>query len=275
MRISVEHSLKKLRTSYIDLLYVHLWDFDTSVKEVMDNLHHLVASGKVIYLGISNAPAWVVAQANQYALDNGKTPFCVYQARWNIIERSVEKEILPMARAFGMAIAPYAVLCAGKLRTDAEEQRRKESGEKGRTVYSDQWERTDTEVKMSRALEKVAQDIGAKSITSVAIAYVMQKTPYVFPIIGGRKVENLVSNLEALDLTLTDDQITYLESIIPADPGYPHATVNDKEINYLIKSAAQYTRECLIDNHCDQQISPIISVSGPGLQNMSNFANLC
>ncbi|ESK84688.1 aryl-alcohol dehydrogenase [Moniliophthora roreri MCA 2997] len=242
MHISVEHSLKKLRTSYIDLLYVHFWDFETSVKEVMDNLHHLVASGKVIYLGISNAPAWVVSQANQYALDNGKTPFCVYQARWNVIERSVERDILPMARAFGMAIAPYAVLGGGRLRTDAEEQRRKESGEKGRTVHSAQWERTDAEVKMSRALEKVAQDLGAKSMTSVAIAYVMQKTPYVFPIIGGRKVENLVSNLEALDLTLTDNQIAYLESIIPVDLGYPHTTVNDKEITYVIKSAAHTQR---------------------------------
>ncbi|ESK93364.1 aryl-alcohol dehydrogenase [Moniliophthora roreri MCA 2997] len=242
MHISVEQSLKKLRSSYIDLLYVHFWDFDTSVKEVMDSLHNLVVSGKVIYLGISNAPAWVVAQANQYALDNGKTPFCVYQARWNVMDRAVERDILPMARAFGMAIAPYSVLAAGKLRTDAEEQRRKESGEKGRTLYDDQWERTEAETKMSRALEKVAKEIGAKSITSVAIAYVMQKTPYVFPIIGGRKVENLVSNLEALDLTLTDEQLTYLESIQPLDLGYPHSTMNDKEINFLIKSAAHTQR---------------------------------
>ncbi|KAE9397508.1 Aldo/keto reductase, partial [Gymnopus androsaceus JB14] len=77
LHLSVEASLKKLRTDYIDILYLHWWDYDTSVEEVMDSLHHLVASGKVVYLGISDTPAWIVAQANQYARDHGKTPFVI------------------------------------------------------------------------------------------------------------------------------------------------------------------------------------------------------
>ena len=117
-------------------------------------------------------------------------------------------------------MAPFNVLAGGKIRSDEEEQRRKESGEKGRQMLSPQWERTPDERKVCLALEKVAQEIGAKSLNAVAIAYVMQKTPYVFPIIGGRKVEHLMSNLEALDIALSSEQIAYLEGILPFDRGF-------------------------------------------------------
>ncbi|KAF7295443.1 H-K-ATPase alpha [Mycena indigotica] len=237
MHISVEASLKKLRTSYIDILYVHWWDWDTSVEEVMNGLHNLVVQGKVLYLGISDAPAWVVSEANRYAKDHGKSPFVIYQGRWNILERSFEREILPMARAHGMALAPWDVLGGGKLRTDAEETARRDSGEKGRMLFGP-WERNETEIKMSRALEKVAAEVGAKSIQAVAIAYVMQKAPHCFPIIGGRKVEHLVANIEALDISLSPEQIQYLESAVPFDPGFPNSLIGDgTEQAFLIKSA--------------------------------------
>ncbi|ESK92595.1 putative aryl-alcohol dehydrogenase [Moniliophthora roreri MCA 2997] len=226
MSLSVDHSLKKLRTTYIDLFYVHWWDWDTSVEEVMDGLHNLVVQGKVLYLGISDTPAWIVSKANQYAKDHGKTPFVVYQGEWNIIERSFERDIIPMARDFGMALAPWGVLARGKLRTDAEEQRRLESGEEGRKTWGD-WRRNDAQVKVSRALEKIAAELGAKSVTSVAIAYVMQKTTHVFPIVGGRKVEHLQQNLEALDITLTAEQIKFLESQVEFDVGFPMSMIGD------------------------------------------------
>ncbi|KAK7047900.1 putative aryl-alcohol dehydrogenase aad14 [Paramarasmius palmivorus] len=261
MTRSVEASLKKLRTTYIDLLYVHWWDWDTSIEEVMDGLHNLVVQGKVLYLvcrwsfhpprtaltsqhqGVSDTPAWVVAKANQHAKERGKTPFVVYQGEWNIMQRSFERDIIPMARDFGMALAPWGVLAGGKLRTDAEEQIRLRSGEEGRTMMGD-WKRNDAEVRVSRALEKVAGEVGAKNITSgmspsrfclclsssrikVAIAYVMQKTAYVFPIIGGRKVEHLQQNLEALDITLTAEHIKHLESQIEFDIGFPVSIIGD------------------------------------------------
>ncbi|KIK71472.1 hypothetical protein GYMLUDRAFT_211759 [Collybiopsis luxurians FD-317 M1] len=242
LHISVEASLKKLRTSYIDILYVHLWDFDTSIEEVMDSLHHLVASGKVLYLGISDTPAWIVAQANQYAKDHAKTPFIIYQGKWNVMQRDFERDIIPMARSLGLALAPWSVLAGGKLRTDEEEERRRTTGENGRNLGQG-WERKEDEVKMSRALEKVAKEIGAKSISAVAIAYVMQKTPYVFPIIGGRKVENLIENLEALNLSLTDDHIKELESVIPFEAGFPTDFIGDgSDFNFLLKATAKMER---------------------------------
>ena len=119
-------------------------------------------------------------------------------------------------------MAPFNVLAGGKIRSDEEEQRRKESGEKGRQMLSPQWERTPDERKVCLALEEVAKEVGVKSITAVAIAYVMQKTPYVFPIIGGRKVEHFKDNLKALDISLSPKQIAYLESILPFDKGFPY-----------------------------------------------------
>jgi len=106
LHVSLEDSLKKLRTSYVDILYVHWWDYDTTIEEGMNALHHLVATRKVLYLGISDAPAWVVSQANQYAKDHGKTPFVIYQGAWNVMDRAFERDIIPMARSLGTRIHP-------------------------------------------------------------------------------------------------------------------------------------------------------------------------
>jgi len=92
-------------------------------------------------------------------------------------------------------------------------------------ILSPNWERNEAERAMSTALEKVAKEVGAKHITAVAIAYLMQKTPYVFPIIGGRKVEQLEANIESLSISLTPEQMKYLESIVPFDPGFPHTMI--------------------------------------------------
>ncbi|KAG9315934.1 NADP-dependent oxidoreductase domain-containing protein [Chiua virens] len=244
MHISVEASLKKLRTSYIDILYVHWWDWDTSIEEVVNGLHVLVQQGKVLYLGISDSPAWVVSQANQYARDHGKTPFVIYQGQWNVMQRSFERDIIPMCRAHGMALAPWGVLAGGKLRSDEEEERRAQSGENGRTLFTAGWKRNDQERAMSAALDKVAKEVGAKHLTAVAIAYVMQKTPYVFPVIGGRKVEQLEANLEALEIALTPEHIKYLESAVPFDPGFPTSMIGDgNEYNFLLQSAGYMEKQ--------------------------------
>ncbi|KAF9533756.1 Aldo/keto reductase [Crepidotus variabilis] len=240
LHISVEQSLKKLRTSYIDLMYLHWWDWSTSIEEVMKSLHTLVLARKVLYLGVSDTPAWVVSKANQYARDHALTPFVVYQGAWSVLERSFERDIIPMARSEGMALAPWNVLAGGKIRTDEEEERRRQTGEHGRKVMGSEWERTEDEKKVCKALEKVASEVGAKHITAVAIAYVMQKTTYVFPIIGGRKVEHLEANLEALSISLTQEQIKYLESVVAFDPGFPMTMLGDGTgPNQLLSLTAQ------------------------------------
>jgi len=239
---SLHASLKKLRTDYVDILYVHWWDYTTGIEEVMNGLHNLVVQGKVLYLGVSDTPAWIVSKANTYARLTGKTPFVIYQGAWSIMQRDFERDILPMALHEGMALAPFNVLAGGKIRTDAEEQRRLESGEGGRALYGD-WRRTEDQRKVCSALEKAAADIGAKSITSVAIAYLMQKAPYVFPIIGGRKIEHLHQNLEALDISLTPEQIKILDDIVPFEKGFPFTSFGDgSSYNRIYQSAGHFDK---------------------------------
>ncbi|KAJ2920061.1 hypothetical protein MD484_g294, partial [Candolleomyces efflorescens] len=227
MHISVEESLKKLRTSYIDLFYVHFWDYTTTIREIMHALHALVMARKVLYLGISDAPAWVVSKANQYARDHALTPFVIYQGKWSVMDRSFERDIIPMARDEGMALAPWGVLAGGKIRSDAEEERRRQSGEKGRTFVSPEWERTQEEKKVCDSLEVVKGEVGAENIGAVAIAYLLHKTPYVFPIVGLRKPEQLHQNIEALEISLTKEHLKFLDGVVPFDLGFPHTFTGD------------------------------------------------
>ncbi len=108
----------------------------------------------------------MVSKANQYAKDHGKTPFSVYQGNWSVLDRSFERDIIPMARSEGLALAPWGVLGAGKIRTNAEEARRRASGEKGRTVFGPDWERTPEQKKVCDVLEEIGKEVGTESITS-------------------------------------------------------------------------------------------------------------
>lgn len=177
----------------------------------MQSLNQLVLAGKVLYLGISDTPAWVVTKANEYARNHGLRQFSVYQGRWSAASRDFEREIIPMAKAEGMGLAPWGALGGGAFKT--EEQR---NSQEGRKV-----EASEAQIKISQVLEKIAKRHGS-IITSVAQAYVMHKAPYVFPIVGGRKIEHLKSNIEALSLQLSDEDIKEIEDAVPFDLGFPH-----------------------------------------------------
>ncbi|KAH8157426.1 hypothetical protein CIB48_g10820 [Xylaria polymorpha] len=212
-------SLAKLQTDYLDILYVHWWDWTTSIEEIMDSLHDVVQQGKVLYLGISDTPAWVVSAANTYARAHGKTPFSIYQGRWNVMRRDFQRDVIPMARHFGMALAPWDVLGQGKFQTTKEVEERKQRGETLRNYRGS--EQSEQELKVSAALAKVAEEHGIESVTAVALAYIFAKYPYVYPIVGGRKVKHLEDNIQSLKINLTEKQIDYLESVTPFDLGFP------------------------------------------------------
>jgi aryl-alcohol dehydrogenase-like predicted oxidoreductase len=196
----------------------------TSIEEIMDAMHILVEQGKVLYLGISDTPAWVVSAANYYARAHGKTPFSIYQGRWNVMLRDFERDILPMARHFGMALAPWDVLGSGKFQTKKALEERRKNNEGLRSMLGDGKQSQDEE-RMSEALAEVAAEHGIESVTAIALAYVMSKAANVFPIVGGRKVEHLHDNIQALKINLTDEQIERLEAVKPFDLGFPHNMV--------------------------------------------------
>lgn len=216
LRVSVDNSLKSLQTTYIDILYLHWWDYATTIPELMHSLNDLVVSGKVMYLGISDTPAWVVAKANQYARDHGLRQFVVYQGMWNAAMRDFERDIIPMCKDEGMALLPYGTLGQGRFQTEAGFKEREDNnpGRKGRAPS-----------KVEKAVSKAMEDIATTKKTqvqSIAMVYVMQKAPYVFPLVGCRKVEHLKGNVEALKVSLSEEDVKAIDAAYSFDPGFPH-----------------------------------------------------
>ena len=218
MKTSLEHSLKNLGTDYIDLFYVHWWDFTVSVPELMHSLNDLVVAGKVHYLGISDTPAWMVSKCNQYARDHGLRQFVVYQGMWNAAMRDFERDIIPMCASEGMGMCPYGVLNQGRFQTEEGFKAREKSTE-GRNLIP----LSDHDKAVSKALEGVAKKNGEDTkILDVALAYVLQKAPYVFPIVGGRKVEHIQGSIDGLKIALIDEEIDEVEKAYDFDHGFPH-----------------------------------------------------
>ncbi|USW49466.1 Putative NADP-dependent oxidoreductase domain-containing protein [Septoria linicola] len=215
LRVSLNASLRKLQTEYIDLLYVHWWDFTTSVEELMNSLHAMVQSGKVLYLGISDTPAWLVVKCNDYARFHGLTQFSVYQGHWSCAFRDFERDILPMVEAEGMGLAPWGALGRGQLKTSEEYNDPSREGRKMGPHNE----------KYARIADKLKAIADKKNtiITSIALAYVMHKAPYVFPIVGGRKIDHLKGNIEGLGVELTQEEIDEIEDAEPFDVGFPQS----------------------------------------------------
>lgn len=218
MRLSLEASLRKLQTSYVDILYVHWWDYATTIPELMQSLNDLVTSGKVLYLGISDTPAWVVSKANEYARMAGLRQFVVYQGMWNASMRDLERDIIPMCRSEGMGLCPYGVLNQGRFQTEEGFKAREQQNEGRKQTPLSEHDKS-----VSRVLEQVASSLDPPAtITQVALSYVMQKAPFVFPIVGGRMLEHIQGNIAGLSVSLTEDDVGRIDSAYPFDPGFPH-----------------------------------------------------
>ena len=208
MRQAVEASLKRLRTDYIDLYWVHIWDQMTPVEEVMRGLDDLVREGKALYIGISDAPAWWIAQANTLAQLRGWSHFIGLQIEYSLIERTVERELIPMAKALNLGVTAWAPLSNGVLTGKYHGQGSSEQkGEPGRMSsdmlkeFMPERQRTDRVV---AAVKTVSDEIG-RSMAQVALAWLRYRPVPVIPIIGARKLSQLEDNLASLDLTLSAD----------------------------------------------------------------------
>lgn len=214
--VSIHDSLKKLRTDYIDILYVHWWDFATSVEEIMTHLHSYIISHNVLYLGASNLPAWVVVKANMYARAHGLTPFSLYEGRWNAAYRDMEAEIIPMCEDQGMAIVPWASLGGGQLISSKQrEEAAKDAGARP-VAYS----QSEHDIKVCDAIEKIS-DNRECSFQAVALAYLYAQSTYVFPIVGVQTVEHVKAMNDSLRIKLTDDEVKEIQMAKPFNPQFP------------------------------------------------------
>ncbi|MCU1275098.1 MAG: putative aldo/keto reductase [Bryobacterales bacterium] len=218
---ALEASLKRLRTDYIDLYWVHIWDGMTPVDEVMRGLDDLVRQGKVLYAGISDAPAWWIAQANTLAHLRGWSPFIGLQIEYSLIERTVERELTPMAKALNLGLMAWSPLANGVLTGKYHGHGSSEPGRMSNEMLKDfmpEQQRTDRIV----AAVKTVSDQTGGSMAQVALAWLRYRPIPVIPIIGARKLTQLQDNLASFDLTLSADQLTTLDEASRIDLGFPH-----------------------------------------------------
>ena len=233
---SVETSLKQLGTDRIDVLYMHRWDFTTPPEEIMRGLDDLVRSGKVVYVGISNTPAWRVAQMQTLADLRGWSPLIALQIEYNLVERTPELELIPMARAMGLAVVPWSPLASGLLsgkysRADIQQDSAPGLSVSGsrKQLIAASGNLTERTLTIADTVKEIAAEIGA-SPSQVALAWVLQNPAVVSPLIGARTVAQLEDNLGALGVSLTDDMRQRLDSVSVPELIFPY-TVLDRGIS--------------------------------------------
>jgi aryl-alcohol dehydrogenase-like predicted oxidoreductase len=216
---SVEASLRRLKTDYIDLYWLHIWDQLTPVEEVMRAFDDLVRQGKVLYVGISDAPAWWIAQANTVASLRGWTPFVGLQIEYSLIERTVERELVPMAKALGLTVTAWSPLSGGLLtgKYAAGEVSDGRFASKEMQQYLPEQERA---TRIVAALDQVSKQTG-RSKAQVALAWLRYREVPVIPIIGARRISQWSDNLESLTLALDRDQLRLLNAASEIQLGFP------------------------------------------------------
>jgi aryl-alcohol dehydrogenase-like predicted oxidoreductase len=224
---SVEESLRRLRTDYIDLLYLHVWDGTTPVEEILRTMDDLVRAGKVVYVGISNTPAWQVSRMQAIAELRGWAPLVALQIEYSLIERTVERELIPMAREMGLGVISWSPLGSGVLtgkysRADLDTGGGSAAPEgTRRDVAIGNGALTERGLRVAEVAKEVAAQLGTTR-SRVALAWTLLNPAVTAPIIGARTLAQLEDNLGALDLDLPEEQRTRLDQASAVELGFPH-----------------------------------------------------
>lgn len=235
---SVETSLKQLDTDRIDLLYLHAWDFTTSADEVMRALDDLVRSGKVLYLGICNTPAWKVAELQTLAIMRGWAAFVALQIEYSLVERSVEHELIPMATSMGLGVLPWSPLGGGILTGKYGRGDLQQASEAGvsitrKGVISSSGHMNERSLNIASAVVAIASEIGATP-SQVALAWTLLNPAVVAPVMGARTLAQAQDNLGALRLELGAEQVARLDEASAPQAIFPGRFVNQPMVQQLI-----------------------------------------
>jgi aryl-alcohol dehydrogenase-like predicted oxidoreductase len=233
---SIESSLKRLNTECIDLLYLHMWDYTTSIEEVMRGLDDLVRAGKVLYIGLSDTPAYVVAKTNLYADMHALTPIVAIQVPYNLARRDPEQELFPMAKEEDIAVTAWGILgggvLTGKYRDEEVTKRYDSASEKGMTIGD--------------KVVELAKETG-HTPSQIAINWVRQQKSksQIIPILGARSLGQLTDNLGALDFELSQDQLDRIDGFSDYKPGFPWSFLHENGVLELIHGKTNN----LLDRH--------------------------
>ncbi len=213
---SVEGSLKRLQLEHMDVLYLHAWDFTTYSEEILRSMQDLIREGKVDYIAISNAPAWIVSRANTIAELRGWDAFIALQIEYSLMQRSVERDLIPMANAFEMGIIAWAPIAGGALTGKYLNQNNDPKRLKETSVRLNEKNQ-----KIAQTVVSIAEEIGC-SPAQLAIKWVMMQNQQVIPIVGARNAEQLINNLKATSVQINEDQMRRLDEVSKIELGFPH-----------------------------------------------------
>lgn len=228
MMRSVEDSLRRLKTDYIDLYWLHAWDGTTQVEEIMRGFDDLVRQGKILYAGISDTPAWIVSRANTLAELRGWTPFVGLQIEYSLIERAAERDLIPMAQALGLGVTPWSPLGAGVLTGKYNAPNSDPKRIQGRDRHLN--ERT---LRIAEVVIQVAQAV-ERTPAEVALRWLLQQPGGTIPIIGGRTAEQIAANLNCVNFTLTPEQMQQLDDASRIELGFPHDFLKQDSVQDLM-----------------------------------------
>ncbi|MFT0858704.1 aldo/keto reductase [Ancylobacter sp. G4_0304] len=239
---SVEQSLRQLATDRIDLLYLHAWDMTTRPDEVMRALDDLVRSGKILYLGICNTPAWRIAEMQTLADLRGWSPFVALQIEYSLVERTVEHELMPMAAAMGLGVLPWSPLGGGVLAgkytlADVQDSREAAVSSSRKGVIASSGHLNQRSIDIAQEVRAVADEVGATP-SQIALAWTLANPAVVSPIMGARTLAQAQENLGALDVALSADQLARLNRVSEPDPIFPARFVERPLIQQLIFGGA-------------------------------------
>jgi aryl-alcohol dehydrogenase-like predicted oxidoreductase len=233
MMRSVEASLKRLQTDYIDLYWLHIWDKITPLEEVMRAFDDLVQQGKILHAGVSDMAAWAVARANTLAELRGWTPFVGLQIEYSLIERTVERELIPMAQVLGLGVTAWSPLAGGVLTGKYALGTAAADARMNSEMMKD-FNRSDERTKSVVAtVQVVAREVG-RSPAQVALAWLRQRPIPIIPIVGARRLDQLRDNLASIELKLTEDQIARLDRASHVELGFPHDFYSREIVNALV-----------------------------------------
>ncbi|MFH1893264.1 MAG: aldo/keto reductase [Candidatus Zixiibacteriota bacterium] len=241
---SLEASLKRLGTDYIDLYWVHAWDYLTPVEEVMRALDDMVRAGKLLYIGVSDTPAWIVSQANTLASLRGWTPFTGLQIEYSLVERTPERELLPMAKSLDIAVTPWSILGAGILSGKYNDRNRQTLQSADARLSEKSIKLNERNLEIAAEVKTIADEIGCTP-SQVAIKWLQQQPGLIIPIIGARTLKQLKDNIGCLEIQLTGEHLLRLDDVSMIDLGFPHEFLSKDNIRELV----QGDRFRDIDNH--------------------------
>jgi aryl-alcohol dehydrogenase-like predicted oxidoreductase len=221
---SVEDSLKRMGTDYIDLLYLHMWDFRTPIDEILRSFDDLVRSGKVLYIGLSDTPAWQAARMQGIAEVRGWTQFCALQIQYSLVERTVERELIPMAQEMGFGVSPWAPLGQGMLtgkytRADLKPGSMDDISSR-KAINAVTGKLSEKNLEIADVVVAVAKEIGCTP-AQLAVAWTLTNPAVASPVIGVRTPAQLEDNLGALAVEISPDQLARLEAVSAVAPTFP------------------------------------------------------